>query len=283
MTRSVSHQWEPIRDYETDPSTYAKPELTSLAEVWKEQRAELSDSAGMAIFMERLRREWAIETGLLERIYTLDRGVTQMLIERGIDAAHVSDAGGSQDPDRVAAIIRDHEKAMEGIFAFVKGDRTLSTSYVKELHAQLTRNQETATAIDGRGMVVEIPLLRGAYKKRPNNPTRGNGTIHEYCPPEHVDSEMEHLIAMHLAHADVVSEVEAAWIHHRFTQIHPFQDGNGRVARCLATLVFLKPNVFLSSSGTRRTSEDDISKRSRARTAVISDRWSESLQLRRCA
>ena len=25
----------------------------------------------------------------------------------------------------------------------------------------------------------------------------------------------------------------AAWLHHRFTQIHPFQDGNGRVARAL--------------------------------------------------
>ena len=30
----------------------------------------------------------------------------------------------------------------------------------------------------------------------------------------------------------------AAWVRHRFTQIHPFQDGNGRVARLLATLVF---------------------------------------------
>ena len=27
----------------------------------------------------------------------------------------------------------------------------------------------------------------------------------------------------------------AAWLHHRFTQIHPFEDGNGRVARALLT------------------------------------------------
>ena len=39
-------------------------------------------------------------------------------------------------------------------------------------------------------------------------------------------------------------EVEAAWLHHRFTQIHPFQDGNGRVARCLATLILLKAEWF---------------------------------------
>ena len=35
-------------------------------------------------------------------------------------------------------------------------------------------------------------------------------------------------------------EVEAAWLHHRFAQIHPFQDGNGRLARALATLIFVK-------------------------------------------
>jgi len=39
-------------------------------------------------------------------------------------------------------------------------------------------------------------------------------------------------------------EVKAAWLHHRFTQIHPFQDGNGRVARTLESLVFLKAGLF---------------------------------------
>jgi hypothetical protein len=38
-------------------------------------------------FEKRLRREWAIETGIIEDVYTLDRGVTRILIEKGIDAA----------------------------------------------------------------------------------------------------------------------------------------------------------------------------------------------------
>lgn len=37
---------------------------------------------------------------------------------------------------------------------------------------------------------------------------------------------------------------KAAWLHHRFSQIHPFQDGNGRVARALASLIFIKANWF---------------------------------------
>lgn len=43
---------------------------------------------------------------------------------------------------------------------------------------------------------------------------------------------------------DVPPEVEAAWLHQRFAQIHPFQDGNGRVARALASLVFLRAGWF---------------------------------------
>jgi hypothetical protein len=43
---------------------------------------------------------------------------------------------------------------------------------------------------------------------------------------------------------EIPPEVEAAWLHHRFTQIHPFADGNGRVARALASLVFIKRGWF---------------------------------------
>jgi hypothetical protein len=39
-------------------------------------------------------------------------------------------------------------------------------------------------------------------------------------------------------------DVEAAWLHHRFTQIHPYEDGNGRVARALASLLFIKAGWF---------------------------------------
>jgi prophage maintenance system killer protein len=57
---------------------------------------------------------------------------------------------------------------------------------------------------------------------------------------------MERLVQLHQEHvsAGVPVEVEAAWLHHRFVQIHPYQDGNGRVARALASLVFLRAGWF---------------------------------------
>jgi Fic family protein len=244
MPKKISYRWEPIHAYDEPPTVLAKPELRSLYEVWSEQRQILEKGEGLAKFNERLRREWAIETGLLERIYTLDRGVTQLLIERGIDASHIHRQESGQSPEKIVAIIRDHEAAMEGLFTFVRRDRDLAVGYIKELHAQLTRNQDTASAVDSQGRVVEVSLIKGAYKLQPNNPTRPDGSVHEYCPPEHVALEVERLVEMHREHVDVSPEVEAAWLHHRFTQIHPFQDGNGRVARCLATLVFLRAGWF---------------------------------------
>lgn len=238
------YSWQPIADYPQAPLSLASAELKHLASVWQEQRQELESQEGLESFNERLRREWAIETGLLERVYTLDRGITQILIERGIDAALIPHSTAGQDPTRIVAIIRDHEEAIDGLFAFIKGDRGVTVSYIKELHALLTRNQDTVSAIDQFKRSTQLPLLRGDFKKQPNNPVGADGSVHEYCPPEHTASEMDRLVELHLSHKGLPPEVEAAWLHHRFTQIHPFQDGNGRVARCLATLVFLKAGWF---------------------------------------
>ncbi|MGH9426927.1 MAG: Fic family protein, partial [Terriglobia bacterium] len=148
--------------------------------------------------------------------------------------------------ERIVPILKDQEAVLEGLFDFVAQRRDLSTSYIKELHQALTRHQETVDAINGLGRLVEVTLLRGDWKKQPNNPTRPSGEVHEYCPAEQVGSEMDRLIEMHKSHTveGVPPEVEAAWLHHRFTQIHPFQDGNGRIARALASLVFLRSGWF---------------------------------------
>lgn len=241
MVHSSSHKWQHIRDYETDPCELEQKELRGLFEVWEDQYNHLEKLDAMSIFREKLHREWAIETGLIERIYTLDRGTTELMIERGIQSTLIPH-GMVKNPEKVTSMIQDHQDAIEHIFQYVKDNRTLSTNYIKQLHSVLTQNQDTVEAIDSMNRVVDLPLKKGEYKTNPNNPRRQEGVIHEYCPPEHVSSEMDQLISMHLKHDSeaVKPEVEAAWLHHRFTQIHPFQDGNGRVARGLATLIFVR-------------------------------------------
>jgi fido (protein-threonine AMPylation protein) len=240
------HKWQPITDYEVDPRTLTDGELGPLKRIWDREKRELTGEGSLDEFDRRLRREWSIETGIIENVYTLDRGVTNTLIERGIDAALIPHTASDRGNEFVARVIQDHYDALEGMFDFIKGDRALSTGYIKQLHAALLRNQNTYTVVDQFGTAFEKELPRGAYKDAPNSPTKPDGLLHEYCPPEHVASEMDRLVALHREHAVVKAppEVEAAWLHHRFTQIHPFADGNGRVARAIATLVLIKAGWF---------------------------------------
>ena len=100
-------------------------------------------------------------------------------------------------------------------------------------------------AVDPSGRSVPIPLLSGQYKSQPNNPTLHDGSVHEYAPVEQVASEVDRLVALFENATETEHPVVvASWLHHRFTQIHPFQDGNGRVARALASMVLLKAELF---------------------------------------
>jgi Fic family protein len=224
----------------------AAPELPALSAAWEKYSEKLRDSDSLKHFNERLIREWAIETGIIENLYSIDRGVTQTLIEKGIEASLIPHGSTDKPVERILPMLKDQQEVVEGLFDFVAQRRELSTSYIQQLHQVFTRHQETTTAVDALGRVVDVTLLRGEWKRLPNNPTRPDDDVHEYRPPEQVASEMDCLIAMHKKHQQkrVPPEIEAAWLHHRFAQIHPFQDGNGRVVRALASLVFLRAGWF---------------------------------------
>ncbi len=239
-------KWKPIEDLPVDWRLLSDGELGPLLQFWIDQRESLEAEGSLAGFTNRLNREWSIETGQIEGVYDLDRGVTQILIERGIREDFIPHAPGQRPPEIVAAIINDHAAVLDGLFEGVKGDRRLTRGYIHELHAALLHHQETTPAQDQFGRTLEAELVKGRYKQYANNPTRPDGSIYEYCPPEHVDAEMDRLIEMHGSHEawGVPVEIEGAWLHHRFAQIHPYQDGNGRVARALATLCFIRAGWF---------------------------------------
>ena len=246
--------WKPIEDLSSNWQDLASSELPPLVTVWNEQAVReasrnenrLRQSGEFQAFNEKLRREIAIETGIIERLYTIDRGITRLLIEQGINEALIPHGATDIPVKQVVSLIKDQEAAVEGLFDFVGGQRNLSTSYIKQLHQVLTQSQDSTEALDQQGKIFHVSLIRGDWKRQPNNPLRSDGTIHEYCPPEQVASEMDRLMSLHHQHREqkIPPEIEAAWLHHRFTQIHPFQDGNGRVARCLASLVFIQASWF---------------------------------------
>jgi Fic family protein len=222
-------------------------ELFALAEIWREKKAELEGSGEYKEFIKKLQREWAIETGIIERLYIWDRGVTEILIEQGIDSSVIAHRGGMNrtEADGVKYIIDDQMSIIEGLFGYVKGEELFSEYFIRSVHAQFTQHQDSTDALTPDGKIIKVQLAKGEYKQHPNNPKRPDGETHFYCPPELVKDEMEFLVNEYIKQEkSKAPEILSAWVHHRFTQIHPFQDGNGRVARTLASLVFLKAGLF---------------------------------------
>ena len=245
---SIHPIWNPetgITELEVDPRALSASEIPGIKAIWADQRTRLRGTSQLSDFTEKLSREWAIETGAIENLYEIERGVTQTLIEHGFQAELLSHGSTNKPRDYVLQLLRDQKEALDGVFDFVASKRPLSVSYIKELHAALLRSQNVTDGVDALGRCVEVSLIKGDWKTQPNYPVRDDVT-YIYCPPEHVSSEMDRLVAIHTEHVAraVPSEVQAAWLHHRFTQIHPFQDGNGRMARAIASLVLVKDGLF---------------------------------------
>jgi hypothetical protein len=123
----VAYKWRPIADLGENPKSLTDGELESLKRVWANQKDEMVQLGTLDEFEKRLRREWAIETGIIEGVYTLTRGVTRTLIAKGIEAALIPHNATNRDPVLVARIIQDHYDVLETLFDFVGGQRQLST------------------------------------------------------------------------------------------------------------------------------------------------------------
>ena len=244
---TVSHHWAPIEDLPEDWEELCREDLHAVHKQWVNDRRLIRDEQKIRRFQEELALHWAIETGLIERLYTADRGITVQIAKAGLEALGQFHARGKISWD-ARALITDQREALEMVMDVVGGRRDLTTSYLKELHQRLTLSQETCEALDQFGNSVQVDLIKGQWKRQPNNPKRPDGSIHEYCPPEFVQEELERLFDWHRVHEERLRdapEVLAAWLHHRFTQIHPFQDGNGRAARALTAAVFLRADYLV--------------------------------------
>jgi hypothetical protein len=85
--------WNPqtgITDLDADPADLAASQVPGIKAVWTEQRSRLKGTTQLSDFTEKLSREWAIETGVIENLYEIERGITQTLIERGFQAELLS-------------------------------------------------------------------------------------------------------------------------------------------------------------------------------------------------
>ena len=114
---------------------------------------------------------------------------------------------------------------------------TFSENYIKQLHSMLLRHS------------TKDERHRGEYKKLPNNVEafdangRSVGVVFETVAPFDTPFRMQELVAWTreaLADRAWHPLIVVGFFNVVFLEIHPFQDGNGRLSRVLTTLLLLQ-------------------------------------------
>ena len=121
----------------------------------------------------------------------------------------------------------------------------LSESFVKRLHQVMLREDYTVYRQLPGGQQTSYIVHAGTYKTRPNSVITPSGERFEYASPEETPALMYDLIEWYnqREQAKDMSPVElAALFHYRYIRIHPFEDGNGRIARLLVNFILLRHN-----------------------------------------
>ncbi len=192
-------------------------------------------------------RSAAVDTGAIEGLYTTDRGFTRTVATQAAAWEMVADEKGAHVRRAIEDAVAGYELVLDAVTASVM--TVITEAWIRSLHEVMMASQETyrvyVEALDG---YQDHPLPRGQYKQQPNNPTTVSGRVHDYAPPSDTPAEMarltDELRTPEFINAHPVAQ--AAYAHYAFVCIHPFADGNGRVARALASVfLYRSPGVPL--------------------------------------
>jgi len=119
----------------------------------------------------------------------------------------------------------------------------LTQNFIRQLHKVLLREDYTVYRDLSGGGTTSYTVHAGQYKTRPNSVITRYGDRFEYASPEETPLLMTDLVDWYNAaeHERKLSPVElAALFHYRYIRIHPFEDGNGRIARLMVNYILAR-------------------------------------------
>ena len=197
-----------------------------------QQRAELTPEL-LARARDVAKRAAAVDTGALEGLYEVDRGFTFTVALQMAAWESALDAKGA----RVRSLVESQMGAYDFVLDFATRATPIAEVWIRTLHEVMCRGQETYAVYTEIGLQ-EQALPLGEYKALPNHVMKSDGVVHSWAPVDLVPAEMQRLCA-ELRGADFEAAhpvLQASYAHYAFVSIHPFADGNGRVARALASV-----------------------------------------------
>lgn len=116
----------------------------------------------------------------------------------------------------------------------------LTQNFIRTLHHTLLREDYTQYRTLPNGAETSYVIHAGQYKTRPNSVITRYGDRFEYALPEETPALMSDLVDWYNEEErrGELTPVElAALFHYRYIRIHPFEDGNGRIARLMVNYI----------------------------------------------
>ncbi len=122
-------------------------------------------------------------------------------------------------------------------------DVPLTQNFIRQLHKTLLREDYTVYRELPSGQQTSYVIHAGRYKTRPNSVITRYGDRFEYAAPEETAALMADLVDWYNKEESKgkLSPIElAALFHYRYIRIHPFEDGNGRIARLIVNYILAR-------------------------------------------
>jgi Fic family protein len=181
---------------------------------------------------EIAKRAAALDTGALEGLYEVDRGFTYTVaFETAAWEVELAKKGESVRPLFDAQL-----HAYGYVLDLATKAEPITEAAIRVLHEEVCRAQSTYRVMTAVGPQ-EQPLPKGRYKVLPNHVRTRDGLDHSYAPVDVTPAEMARLVGEMRSVEFLAAHpvIQAAYAHYGLVVIHPFADGNGRVARALAS------------------------------------------------
>ena len=134
----------------------------------------------------------------------------------------------------------------------------LTQNFIRELHKTLLREDYTVYRNLPGGQQTSYVIHAGQYKTRPNNVITRYGDRFEYASPEETPGLMTDLVDWYnkAEKEGRLTPIElAALFHYRYIRIHPFEDGNGRIARLMVNFILTRHDYPMIVVRSRKKSE----------------------------
>lgn len=181
---------------------------------------------------EVVKRAAALDTGAIEGLYEVDRGFTfTVALETAAWEVELAKKG-----DNVRPLFEAQLHAYDYVLDLATKAEPVSEAAIRTLHEVVCGAQATYRVMTAIGPQ-EQELVKGRYKVLPNHVRTRDGVDHSYAPVDVTPAEMQRLVEEMRTEAFLAAHpvIQAAYAHYGLVVVHPFADGNGRLARALAS------------------------------------------------